>query len=389
MTKHNCLIVIPARLASKRLPNKPILKIGDKSLINIMIDIAHKASEYSSIVIATDSIEIKEEVNSLGVEVIMTSRNHKNGTARVLEVMDKVNASFFINLQCDEPLLHPDDLIKLIVETKKSESDVVSICHKELNNKVNDPSSVKVVFDKNNNALYFSRSNIPFNSDFSFIHTGIYGFTKEALQKIKRLETSKLEKIENLEQLRWIENELRIKMLITNNKTKGVDTEIDLKEVKKKFNYKNFKGLITDVDGVLTKGELIYGKNGEELKVFNVQDGLAIKRILKKGIKVAICSAKSSEALKARINDLGITYYKIGSENKIKSCKELLKQMNLSSNDICYVGDDQNDIEPMQMMAYGFAVSDASEELKMAADEVLETCGGKGVFNEIFKKLFL
>ena len=389
MNSENCLIIIPARLSSTRLPNKPILKIAGQSLINRMINIALEVKEYASLIVATDSNEIRNEVIKFGIKVVMTSPNHKNGTERLLEVISTENAPYVVNLQCDEPLLDPEDLKKLIFEIKKSNSDVVSLCFKEPRNQINDPSSVKVVFDKNNYALYFSRNQIPYNSDFLHIHAGIYGFTRLALQKIKSLETSSLEKLENLEQLRWIENGLKIKMLITSNKLIGVDTNQDLKEAEQKINYKKIKGIITDVDGVLTNGQLYYGKAGEELKVFNVKDGLALKRFMSNDIKIAICSARSSLALESRIKDLGIEFFEIGSKNKVLSCNKLLKKMNLSNEDVCYIGDDHNDIAPMKMMGYGFAVSDANEELKNVADEVFKTEGGKGVFSELFKKFFL
>ena len=147
MDNKTCAIVIPARMGSKRLPNKPILDIAGKPLITWVISIASKVRFRSEIIVVTDDIRIKDISEGLGTRSILTSKENQNGTERILEVLDEIEADFIINLQGDEPLINPSELNDLFNEIKSKNADIISICHEVDHIEAEDPSNVKVVFD--------------------------------------------------------------------------------------------------------------------------------------------------------------------------------------------------------------------------------------------------
>ena len=241
------VIIIPSRWGSKRLPGKPLVEIAGKPLISWVIKVALESKEKNEVIVATDNNEIYELSIKYGANAIMTNANHANGTSRLIEVSELLQADFYINLQGDEPLINPIDLDQIIQTLKRNPKNIVSLCHKIKKEEAKSNSKVKVVFTSNQKALYFSRAIIPHNSKTIYQHCGIYGFSKENLQIIKTLESTKLEEYEDLEQLRWLESGLHIQMIITNTKTQGVDTIEDIKEVDKKLRLKNIKAIITDI----------------------------------------------------------------------------------------------------------------------------------------------
>lgn len=231
------IAVIPARLGSTRLKEKMIKNLCGKPLVWWTYQRAIKSNVYD-VIIATDSILIKDILEKNGCKVIITKKSHKCGTERIAEVSRKIFADFYINVQGDEPLIKPE-IINLIIKyiKKHPESEIVTV-KKLINNEseIFNPNVVKVVTDKNNNALYFSRSPIPFNRDNIknikyYKHLGIYCYKNLVLQKIVKLKESELEKTEKLEQLRWLENGFKIKVLETKYDTIPVDTEEDFKRV--------------------------------------------------------------------------------------------------------------------------------------------------------------
>lgn len=233
------IAVIPARLKSKRLKHKMIKPILNKPLV--WFTYYHTSqSKVHDVIIATDSKIIKNALEKYSCKVILTSPYHKSGTDRIAEVSEKIFADFYINVQGDEPLIKPQ-IINLIIDyiTKNPDSEIVTV-KKLITNpfEISSNSVVKVVTDKNNNALYFSRAPIPFNRDNIpkveyFKHLGIYCYKNEILKKIAKLKESTLEKVEKLEQLRWLENGFNIKVLETKYDTISVDTEDDFKKVEK------------------------------------------------------------------------------------------------------------------------------------------------------------
>jgi 3-deoxy-manno-octulosonate cytidylyltransferase (CMP-KDO synthetase) len=237
-------VVIPARYESTRLPGKPLIEIGE---IPMIIHVAKRAnmSGAEEVLIATDDERVQKVSESFGFEAIMTQKRHISGTDRILEVANKkkwLDDQVIINVQGDEPLIDPK-LISMIATAMDEEGlDYVTACSKfQSKEEFVSPDNVKVVFDKDNFAIYFSRALIPFNTsdgdwnrDASYHHIGIYGYSLKLLQIFCSLPTNDLEKTEKLEQLRALKNRIPLKVLIYQGSfIKGVDTFEDLVAVKK------------------------------------------------------------------------------------------------------------------------------------------------------------
>ena len=387
MKNKNCTILIPVRMGSSRLPNKPLKEIAGKPLIKWVIELAQSVNFKASLIVLTEDTIIKDFVDSIGVECFLTDKLHKNGTARILEIIESIDSDFIINLQGDEPLVNPSDLNNLYEKIKTSESDIVSICHEVDNLEAEDPSNVKVVFDINQNALYFSRSKIPYGAKTFYSHKGIYAFKRSALEKIKFLKSSFLGNLEDLEQLQWLEHNMSIKMLISKNKSIGVDTQDDFIKAENVLLSNNIEALICDIDGTLTNGFVWYGKDGEELKSFNVKDGLAIKKLLSKGFKVGFLSGRDSEPLRIRAKELGVKFVKFNQVDKKRGCLELLSEMKLEVKNVAYIGDDESDIPCCSLIPFSFAVKDCHKDLKKVSRFHLEEKGGEGVVSGFIEKL--
>lgn len=232
--------IIPARYDSKRLPGKPLRKIHNKPLIQMIYENVEKTKLFSDVIIATDDKRIFDVVKAFKGQVEMTSQKHKCGTERVAEVAHKVNADIFINIQGDELFITKEPIIKLIQTFSDTNVSVATLIHpiSDLEDAKN-PNRVKVVFDKDDFAIYFSRSPIPYqlnnqiNNLSYYVHIGVYAFRKDLLLKFSSLPHSKWEKAEKLEQLRLIENGIKIKVVKTDYYGFSIDTESDLRKASK------------------------------------------------------------------------------------------------------------------------------------------------------------
>ena len=231
------MIIIPARLSSSRLPNKVLADINGTPMI---IKCAKIAKKVDDVAIATDSQKVIEICEKYGFKAVLTDKNHQSGSDRIKEAADILGLKkddLIINMQGDEPFLEPKILeeVKNKLKNIKNEFKMVS-CYKKISElDAEDPNLVKVVIDQNENALYFSRSKIPYNRD-NVSHTykghiGIYGFNKKSLDMFVNLK-GKLEHIEKLEQLRVIENGKKIKMIKVKTKSFGIDTKEDLQKAR-------------------------------------------------------------------------------------------------------------------------------------------------------------
>lgn len=229
--------VIPARYLSSRLEGKPLKDICGHTMIEWVYKRCKK-SNLDDVIVATDDKRIFDEVINFGGKAIMTSVNHLNGTSRIAEVCEKIkDFDIIINIQGDEPLIEIDMINSLIKVFKEDKSlNMATLKHKINSEKeINDPNNVKVICDKNNFALYFSRAVIPYprkDENLSYYkHIGIYAYKRDFVLKYVAMESTPLEKIESLEQLRVLENGYKIKVLETKNSAIGVDTEENLQEV--------------------------------------------------------------------------------------------------------------------------------------------------------------
>ncbi|HRZ96503.1 MAG TPA: 3-deoxy-manno-octulosonate cytidylyltransferase [Paludibacter sp.] len=238
--------IIPARYASTRFAGKPLVNIGGKTMIQRVYEQVSKALK--DVYVATDDQRIYDEVVSFGGKVIMTSDQHRSGTDRCFEALTKLPEKFdvVVNVQGDEPFIQPEQIeeLKKCFDDEKTEiaTLVKIITEKDGEIVLFNPNVPKVVIDNQNNALYFSRSPIPYyrgseqtewlSQHVYYKHIGIYAYRSEVLSQITALPQSKLEIAESLEQLRWLENGFRIKVGFTTVETVGIDTPEDLEKAK-------------------------------------------------------------------------------------------------------------------------------------------------------------
>lgn len=234
--------IIPARWGSTRFPGKPLHLIAGKPLIQHVWERCMRAKHLDSVVIATDDMRIAEAAFSFGAEVSITSSKHRSGTDRIAEVAKKMpDATHVFNVQGDEPVVDPsliDRLSKMLVAEKL---DMITAANRFAPDEPLDNSNaVKVVLDRCSNALYFSRSVIPFLRDPGaraqfYRHQGIYGYSRRFLLQFIRWKPTLLEKAEQLEQLRALEHGARIRVVVTRRASIGVDTPEDARNVESLF----------------------------------------------------------------------------------------------------------------------------------------------------------
>jgi 3-deoxy-manno-octulosonate cytidylyltransferase (CMP-KDO synthetase) len=237
--------VIPARYASSRFPGKPLVMIDGKSMLQRVYEQASKCKTIDRVLVATDDTRIMEHVLGFGGEVMMTSGSHASGTERIGEVMHHYEESgderfdIVVNIQGDEPQLNPEQ-INLVLDCFSDPTVQISTLMKliTVQEDVHNSNVVKVVVNSSSEALYFSRSAIPYVRDYKqtewiesqdfFKHIGLYAYRTDVLKQILLLPPGTLEKAESLEQLRWLENGFRIKVIPTFFETVSIDTPEDL-----------------------------------------------------------------------------------------------------------------------------------------------------------------
>jgi 3-deoxy-manno-octulosonate cytidylyltransferase (CMP-KDO synthetase) len=239
--KIKTLGVIPARYAAQRFPGKPLAKIAGKSLVQRVYEQAAKAKRLDKVVVATEDTRILEAVEKFGGDAMLTSPDCATGTDRVAEVARSFDCELVLNIQGDEPLMRPEMIDQLVEGMQKDTGCVMGTLARKINvaEQLTNPNVVKVAVGANGNALYFSRSQIPYVRDVTdqfrgatfFKHLGIYAFRRDFLLRFVQLPASELEKTEKLEQLRALENGYAIKVLITPHDSIGVDRPEDVKLV--------------------------------------------------------------------------------------------------------------------------------------------------------------
>lgn len=236
--------VIPARIGSTRFPEKVLAPIAGRPMIQHVYENAKKSGIFDKLVVATDSEKVIQAVERFGGEAVLTGE-HRSGTDRVYEVAKPLSAEFVVNVQGDEPLVRPEMLRQLILPLKQYPEVPMCTLATVLRDprQIQNPNVVKVVFGNDGNACYFSRSVIPYVRDEKrsigleiFKHLGFYAFRYEALTRFCALPVGKLEQVEQLEQLRALENGMNIRVAVTENDTIAVDTQEDIRKVEEKLN---------------------------------------------------------------------------------------------------------------------------------------------------------
>lgn len=245
--------IIPARYKSTRFPGKPLADILGKPMIQHVWERATKADKIEKVIVATDNKRVYNVVKGFGGEAVLTSKNHLTGTDRIAEVVRGLpfNTDMIVNIQGDEPLIEPemiDQVVEILIDDLNA--SIGTLCRKiEDIKEIMDPNIVKVVFDKEGFALYFSRLPIPYYREGQkarqegretieegqdrvyYKHLGIYSYRRDVLLRLSSMRPTPLEKAERLEQLRALENGLRIKVGETDRDTIGVDTREDIERV--------------------------------------------------------------------------------------------------------------------------------------------------------------
>ena len=251
MNKMKFIGIIPARYASTRFPGKPLALLGGKPMIQRVYEQVKNAID--AVCVATDDERIEAAVKAFGGNVVMTSNQHRSGTDRCEEAYQKIGKHFdvIINIQGDEPFIHPEQ-IETIKHCFEDESTQIATLVKpfaadgDFESTLFNPNSPKVVVNKKMEAMYFSRSIVPYirgkkytewlSSHVFYKHIGMYAYRADVLKEITALPQSSLEIAESLEQLRWLENGYKIKVGITEQETIGIDTPEDLEKANKAFN---------------------------------------------------------------------------------------------------------------------------------------------------------
>jgi 3-deoxy-manno-octulosonate cytidylyltransferase (CMP-KDO synthetase) len=229
------IAVIPARLASTRLPRKMLREIAGKPLIGVVYEAVRSSKLLAGVIVATDSEEIMDACRQHGWNAQMTSANHRSGTERVHEISGRESADVYVNVQGDEPMVRAEQIATLLRVMENPEAQVGTVMTPAAEVDIKNPNAVKVVTDLTGRSMYFSRATIPFDRDGGrpryFKHLGLYAYRKVALDRFVTLPESALEKSERLEQLRFLENGIPIFVGETPHDSVGVDTEEDLQRV--------------------------------------------------------------------------------------------------------------------------------------------------------------
>lgn len=244
------IAVIPARYGSTRFPGKALVSIKGKPMIQWVYERTKQASLVNKVIVATDDERIRQAVSSFGGEAVMTSPAHSTGTDRIAEVAETLECDLVVNVQGDEPLIQPAMIDEAIAPLARDDSiPMGTLCRKiDTRDEAFDPNIVKVVFDNSGFALYFSRAPIPWERDqwtgkdswreraiecSMYKHIGLYVYRRDFLLRYARLPSSSLEDVEKLEQLRALENRCRIKTVVTEHESFGVDIPADLGKILK------------------------------------------------------------------------------------------------------------------------------------------------------------
>lgn len=232
--------VIPARYGSTRFEGKVLADVRGKPMIQWVYEAAKKTKMLDDVIVACDDKRIKDTVEAFGGKAVLTSKDHASGTDRICEAVSFIDVKIVVNIQADEPLIDPVMIASVVRPFADDRSLSMATLKKKIEDyhEITDPNVVKVVTDKQDFALYFSRSIIPYQRDKSvginyYKHIGLYAYTKDFLFVFKNLPESHLEKLEKLEQLRVLEAGFKIKVLETNVSTIGVDTYEDLERARK------------------------------------------------------------------------------------------------------------------------------------------------------------
>ena len=235
--------VIPSRYASTRFPGKPLANIGNKTMVHTVYAQASKSTLLDTVYVATDHPHIEAHIKGFGGNVMMTSENHRNGTERIFELVSRLSEEYdaVVNIQGDEPFIQPEQIDLLCEAIAKPDVDIATLAKKITSDEeLFSPDVVKVIFNDQHKATYFSRQPIPYLRSFEqkdwlanfsfFKHIGLYAYKTKVLKELVDLAPSRLEQAESLEQLRWLEANYNIYIRETELETFGIDRPEDIEK---------------------------------------------------------------------------------------------------------------------------------------------------------------
>lgn len=235
------LAIIPARYASSRFPGKPLIDLAGKTMIQRVLEGVTNSNHFDEVVVATDHQKIADHVESIGGKAILTKASHESGTDRCGEVIENYpDFDIVVNIQGDEPLVDAEQLRLLIAAFEDNSVEIATLGSPKITiADINDSNRIKIVLNHKSDALYFSRSPIPYErnkEEYPFLkHIGLYGFRAKTLNKLVQLEPTLLEKTESLEQLRWMYYGYNIRVVETDIETPNIDTPEDVEAVLKRL----------------------------------------------------------------------------------------------------------------------------------------------------------
>lgn len=397
-------IVILAYYSSSDFTGIPLADVLSKTMIQHVYEKV-VSLDNATVIVATDDERILSAVYGFGGNAVMISSTNASGADRLVEVMNYIDADLYINFEVDEPLVRKEDL-ELLVAAMEADKfiEVGTLYHFISVYQAKDPNRVKVVTSHSGRACYFSRSPIPFGRDENEPinykqHVRIYAYRKSALERCTQLAESYVEKTEQLEQLKLLDNDIAIYAFEVMPIEPVVETHENLQEVcgvikgKQSFNGASLLSdtelVITDIDGVLTDGGIYYDEGGECIKRFHVRDGLGIKLLQQAGIEVAVLSGRDSKSLRKRISDLGINIFRLDVKNKQIACQDIIEQAGKTRANTVYIGDDSIDLPAFASCGLAVTVADAPEYIKLKCDLVLDKNGGFGAFRELADKILI
>ena len=402
---NNVCICVPARFKSTRLPGKLTMKLGDITVIEKTLIEASKSKLASKIYILTDHDEIKKLFETKNdITVIMTDENCKNGTDRISTNLDKINEEFniIVNVQGDEPFIDYRNIDYAI--EKHLENNCENLFNTTMHQKIEDvkylesPSCLTVQYNKNNEVMTYSRSILPGNKtgepdlekyDY-YGFTGIYVFNRQYLKEFHKMDNSKYQDIEDIEQMKIIENGYIIKTFecpyfneISLNDYNDYEylinkyvKSIDLKKSKIKL-------AIFDYDGVFTDGKIYVDENGIKTKCYNGKDSFGLKLLKDRGIITGLITADNSECIKKSQHIISrIDKLSIGNYNKLEILTNWVKELGISYKEVSYIGDDIFDIPVLEKVGLSACPYDAIDEVKEVCNIVCKKGAGNGCVRE-------
>lgn len=307
--------------------------------------------------------------------------------ANLASITSHIPADIYLHIKGTENLVSFEHIQYLIDEMiENTEVKIGTLCQSISYKEACDPNSIKTVVTENQDVLYFSRAIIPYllnKEEANYLkNLNIYAYRKDILEQCSSLPLCKIECIEEFEQLRLIDSGLNIRSFKI-EQTQSVQNNYSPPTLS------DTRLVITDVDGVLTDGSILYNETGECMKKFHVRDGLGIRLLEESGIRVAVLSGRDSSTLRKRISDLGINLYLLGIKDKASACIELMKAAGVTAEQTVCIGDDTIDLPAFEVCGISYTVADAPDYIKNRSTAILKHAGGQGAFRELADAILL